>query len=428
MASSKIVLFQGMKKADGTKYISLRLTFNRKHTFISIASIKPDQWDPEKNLVSNTHPNHKTINSAIKAKDHQAYDLMIEYEKGTPGLTKEKIIKILRGKRAAVTFYDFFCEYVEEHKEAKKYNQAASIESIGRNIWRFINKRDFPIKSTKESKFGPDSIFRLDAGHDIALDELSAAWLRKLKTHLEQEREQSERSIFNHMNVIRTVFNRAKTAKAILGDDYPFDDYSMTMPESQKIPLNKEEIKRLEAVQLESPSDTWIDAKNAWLFSYSFGGMRISDALSTRLEDFIDGKLHYVMGKNNKPVSIPIPKRAQKIIDYYTKFKDRNQGFLFPALRDANLKDIVDVKRKLNNAIRLYGKWLVKLAKAAKIPKKINPHNARHSFGEAAGDSIPIRLLQFIYRHRDIKTTINYQQHWMNQKQLEQSIMAVVDF
>jgi integrase len=427
MASSKIVLFKGKRNSDGSRYVALRLTFDRKHTFIFIDSIQETDWLPELKQVKNTHPNYRSINSAIKTKDLQAYDLIIEYEKGTSDLTPDQIIAKLRGKKTSETFFDFLAEYVEEYKEANKFDEASSLESKAKNIWSFVNKKDFPIKATKEIKFSEKSIFRLRTGKDIVFTEINSTWLRKLDTFLKIQKEQSIRSVFNHQNMIRVVFNRAISAKVIKEEVYPFNDFTITMPESQKIPLEKEEINLIEKVKLESETDNWIHAKNSWLFSFCFGGQRISDVLATHHDDFQGGKLHYVMGKNNKPVAIKIPKRAQKIIKYYLPFKEENKGFIFPVLKDADFSDPTDVKRKLKNGIRLYTKWLKKIAIEAKIDKNISPHLSRHTFGHLAGDEIDLALLQKIYKHADIRTTINYQQIWSNQKKIDQAISNVVD-
>jgi integrase/recombinase XerD len=51
-----------------------------------------------------------------------------------------------------------------------------------------------------------------------------------------------------------------------------------------------------------------------------------------------------------------------------------------------------------------------------KISKKLTMHIARHSFGNIAGDKIPIQMLQKLYRHSSIRTTINYQQNFMHQE------------
>lgn len=436
MMTYDVVLFKGKKLSKNRFYVAIRTTFRGKQLHAWLDKIQEQDWETGPDQISKrryiriSHPSHKSLNTLIVQKLAQAADLVQDFERGKGNLTHEKINKILKGERLAQTFFDFLSEYVEHYKAAKKYTEAGSIEARGKNIWKFVNKHDFPVKSTKEIKYSAQSIFKLiKTGRDLEFADITADFLRKLATFLSVDCGLGERSIYNHWLLLRTIFNRAVEAKAIdKASHYPFKEYSLSMPESQKIPLDEQDIRKFEAAEVESKTLTWVDAKNAWLFSFSFGGMRISDVLKTNWTDISKLELNYVMGKNNKPVSIKATKRVEKILKYYEEQKELNQGFIFPALRNADLTNPVDIERKLRNADRLYCKWLPKIAKAAGIAKKPKPHDARHTFGHLAGDSIPIQALQAVYRHSDITTTIKYQQHWLNNEKINDAVKKVVDF
>lgn len=426
-ASSAIVLYESKTLSDGSHPIAIRLIFDRTPRYITIGKVKKEFWEEGSNTVKKDHPNHKYLNGLIKTKDTQAYDLILEYEKGNSGLTPDKIVAKLKGKKVAETLFDFYAEYVEEYKAKKKIHLAGAHESRAKNIWRFLNGQKFPITCTKERKYNKNSILRERTGKDLPFYEITAPFLRKLDIFLSVDLGLNARTIFNHMNTLRTLYNRAKNAKIVKDEDYPFKEYKLSMPESLKIPLKQDEIDRLENVVIESKTESWMNARDAWMFSYCFGGARITDVLLTRFDDFINGELHYVMGKNNKPVSIKTPKRIQKVLEYYLQFKEENQGFVFPALRNADLNDPIDVERKLRNANNLYNKWLKKLGPAAEIETDITPHIARHSFGAAAAGLIPLTLLQRIYRHEDPRTTAVYQQVWVDLKEIHEAVELIVD-
>ncbi len=40
-------------------------------------------------------------------------------------------------------------------------------------------------------------------------------------------------------------------------------------------------------------------------------------------------------------------------------------------------------------------------------------HISRHTFGQIAGDKIPPQVLQKLYRHTDLKTTLGYQANFI---------------
>ncbi|WP_062060125.1 tyrosine-type recombinase/integrase [Aquimarina longa] len=67
------------------------------------------------------------------------------------------------------------------------------------------------------------------------------------------------------------------------------------------------------------------------------------------------------------------------------------------------------------------------IAELAMIDKKITCHISRHSFGNIAGDKIPVQMLQKLYRHSDISTTIGYQSHFDHSK-TDKALNNVLDF
>ncbi|MBI2722032.1 MAG: tyrosine-type recombinase/integrase [Bacteroidetes bacterium] len=431
MASSKIVLFKGKKLSDGSRFVALRLTFDRNHKFVFIENIFESQWDAASKLVNRTHAHYKRINNTIKAKDALAADLILQYESGKSDLTPEKIINTLKDVKSSETFFDFFSDYVEEKFKKNQDHEATSLDGKGKNIWSFFYDKDFNAEFPGLERDNEKSLFRKVVNKDIRFTSITPSFLRNLAIYLEIESEHSERSVFNHMNVIRTVYNRAIEAKAITRENYPFsgkNGYKMRMPESQKIALEENEVLALEKAKLKEKTDTWIHAKNSWILSLCWGGARISDVLQTKWEQINPESLTYVMGKNNKPVEVPLVDRAKKILKYYEKYKDENKGYIFPEMSKANLDDPKDINIKLKNAIRIYNVWLKELAEEAGIKKSLNNHLARHTFGNLSGDKIPIQTLQLIYRHSDIQTTINYQRHWMNKQKVGEAVKTVMNF
>ena len=54
-------------------------------------------------------------------------------------------------------------------------------------------------------------------------------------------------------------------------------------------------------------------------------------------------------------------------------------------------------------------------------------HIARHTFGNIAGDKIHPLMLQKLYRHSDLKTTIKYQSNFIH-KEADEALDEVVNF
>ena len=65
------------------------------------------------------------------------------------------------------------------------------------------------------------------------------------------------------------------------------------------------------------------------------------------------------------------------------------------------------------------------VAQATEITKPLSMHLARHTFGNLSGDRISIQMLQKLYRHSSITTTIGYQANFIH-KDADEALDAVV--
>jgi integrase len=155
--------------------------------------------------------------------------------------------------------------------------------------------------------------------------------------------------------------------------------------------------------------------------------MRVSDVVKLRWADFKDDRLYYVMNKNEKPLSLKIPDKAIVILNFYKKAQMENKGYVFPFLKDADPKNDVEIFRKTRNATTLFNKYLKRIASLCGIDKNLTNHIARHSFGNIAGDKIHPLMLQKLYRHSDLKTTLNYQANFIH-KDADDALDSVINF
>ena len=81
----------------------------------------------------------------------------------------------------------------------------------------------------------------------------------------------------------------------------------------------------------------------------------------------------------------------------------------------------------IRNANKTLNKYLKRIAKLAKINKNITMHISRHTFGNISGDKISVQMLQKLYRHSSITTTVNYQANFIS-KDIDDALDAVIDF
>lgn len=67
------------------------------------------------------------------------------------------------------------------------------------------------------------------------------------------------------------------------------------------------------------------------------------------------------------------------------------------------------------------------IVKNAGIDKKVTMHIARHCFGNIAGDKIHSLMLQKLYGHSNLKTTINYQANFIH-RDADDTLDSVINF
>lgn len=389
MSKVKVVLRQ-KPNSDGTLPLCLRITKDRKSVYVYLGyAIKESDWDKEAMRVKKSNPNSTRLNNFILKKLADATNSALEVEIDKP----ESSVKAVKSKikpSSGSTFNKQAEAYLERLKKAGKYNQYTADKP------RVNHFKDF-------------------LSGDIAFPDITPSLLERFKSYVKTDLKLSERSAVNHLVMVRSVFSQAIKDNVIDAKHYPFGQgkVKIKFPDSIKVGLNATEINALEEVELTDPAHN--HARNLWLFSFYFAGMRVSDVLRTRWSDIIDDRLYYSMGKNNKTLSLKISKKAKAILAQYETSKVSKDDLVFPDLKTSDFEDRFRTQRTIafktsaiDKTLRLY------VAKAAKIEKKLTMHIARHSFAQNA-THIDIRTLQMLFRHTKLETTEGYMGQFIHQ-------------
>ncbi|MEO6685541.1 MAG: site-specific integrase, partial [Dyadobacter sp.] len=368
MATIKAVI-KPDKKKDGTFPIVIRITKDRKTNYEPIGySATPEQWDSAQGLVRKNYPNSARLNNLIKKRVAELSGKAIELETEKQEVSANFIKK--SNKKAPMPMFFVQAElYLKSLKDAGKYNQYTADKPRVKHFKEYLKR-------------------------DIAFSEIEVSTLEGFKSYVKVTLKLSERSAMNHLSMVRSVFSNARKDNLIKPETSPFGKGKMIIkfPESGKIGLNAEEIKKLETVDLTGRPN---HCRNIWLFSYYFAGMRISDVLRLRWKDFQDGRLIYVMGKNDKVGTLKVPEKATKILEQYINAKESNNDFVFPELKGVDTNDQFIFERTIAFKTSAIDKCLKKdVAPIAKISKTLTMHIARHSFATEAGDKVNIQMLQ----------------------------------
>lgn len=381
--------------------ISIRIIKDRKPSYLYLGqAIKMNQWDSKNCCVKSSHPDYLEINQLIITKlskiNKRLLNAEIDDERMTSISIKEQITS--EDDNEFFTVAKIFLTQIKDRKQFHQHDIQEKRIEIFKN---FLKRESFYV------------------------NELNVEILRKFESFLRNKRKIADRTIANYMITLRTICNLAKSKSLSNVQSYPFGKgkYQIKFPETKKIGLNKDEIKILESI--ESLTEAQQYALNVWLISFYFAGIRVGDLLMLKWKDFLDGRLHYRMGKNNKLVSLKIPEKALVILENLDK--DEKSIFVFKELEGVNISDKRLLKTRIKTATRNFNRRLETVAAKAGIDKKISMHIARHSFGNISGDKIPIQLLQKLYRHSSVTTTILYQSNFI-QKDTDEALDKVINF
>ena len=404
MTTLKVVL-RKLTRKSGKYPLAIRVTKDRKSSFIHLGqNVKESDWDKDGQRVKKSHPNSARLNNFILAKLKKANDTILASESDEKKSTAQALHKQIKGSNVKTTFFQLAQSYIENLEKEGKYSRTSAEKPRIKHFRTFLK------------------------GRDIAFEEITESLLKGFRAFLKTRRKVGERTIVNNLIVIRTLYNLAIRENIVDRKYYPFGKgrIRIKFPESVKIGLNEEEVKALEVLDMEEGSHAW-HARNVWLISFYFAGMRVSDVVKLRWADFQNERLHYAMGKNMKAGSLKIPVKAQDILNLYSSIKDDQNDLIFPDLSKADFNNSKDVQAKVRTANKSVNDGLKEVAKLAGINKPLTMHIARHTFGNISGDRIPIQMLQRLYRHSDITTTIGYQANFIH-KDADDALDAVVGF
>ena len=392
---------------QGLHPIAICVTQQRKRTLLHTGQyIDIRYWDSARRIVKKSHPNAVRLNNFINAKQSEANRIILEAINQFGDNFSIDEFKSLSSTSYSTTLFTTFAEnYLTQLEDAKKYTRVNSERPLLNKIQKLTDK-------------------------DFSFDEITVPFLRKLSARLKRDGAMSGRSIANVFMFIRVLYNRAIEENLAKRDNYPFGDgkgkFKITIPESIKIGLSEDEVKRIEDLTLPQ-GDPKSHARNVWLFSFYLAGMRVADVLKVKWSDIHDGRLYYRMGKNEKTLSLKISDKLQRILNQYDPQGDRTRTYVFSELDGIDTKDTKLVLLKTRNANHKFNKNLKKVAVMCDINKPLSMHIARHTFGNISGNHIPIRMLQKLYRHSNITTTINYQQNFIHEE-TDEALDKVINF
>jgi Arm DNA-binding domain/Phage integrase SAM-like domain len=253
MASNAKIVLRKKPNKEGLFPLAIRITKNRRSTYQYIGHyIELEDWDEKNIRIKKSHPNFDNLNSLLSQILSEANKALITLQSENKDASANQIKKEIYYSGNNATFFEIAQEHLDDLEQSNKLNRLSCDKAwIG-----------FILKYHKSKQ--------------LTFQEINERFLKKLKICLKAEHSLSETSIMNILVLIRLLFNRAIKQKIVSKELYPFgsDKIRIKFPETTKVGLNILEIQKIES--LDGLTFGEIHARNVWLYSFNFAGMRVS--------------------------------------------------------------------------------------------------------------------------------------------------------
>ena len=447
-ANIKIIRYKSKEQKNGNAPLAIRITKSGDRAYIFLKHLlSEDEWDDKSSIVRKNHPNSRRLNIALSDQFRKAEKIVLDSEENNLDLSASQIKDIVQsGGFSFISFNSLAKEYLDGKQESKKFNQVAADKGKFKAFRAYLAKEGLGTPNKVVEKNKEDSPLV-----DFNVKSITGHLLKNYRNYLESLG-QKKTSIYNKLNILRIIYNKAIAKRLIGKDNFPFGkgvgQIQIRPGEGMQMGMEPNELDLFEFVSLtkENPDviielkknvtyfknldqriENLVHARNIFMFSYYFAGVRVSDVLKTTWTDFKNGRYYYFIGKNSRPTDVPIPEQVLPILEFYKKDQRSKDDFVFPYLKKSNIDDAKDLHSKTRVANKKINDDLAIVSKIAKVEKKQSIHNSRHAFGDHAKGNIAPEILQALYRHQHLSTTINYQKRWVKKDQLDEGLMQVVN-
>ena len=390
VAKFKVVIrLDKLSKSTNEAPVCLRITKDRKVTYKTLLHVVPKYWDEKEQCVKRQHPNAAGLNTIISQRK-------AELEKETCLLTlKDSAVSIaaIRNKindRASFDLFEYASKYIGQLQKHGNYATYKKYKSVVKKLRVYVGKDTLPIKS-------------------ISLD-----FVKGYEDYLMNR-------IGNNRN---TTTVNMKTLAKLVGDIYRNYDLDETGNPFRKIKFKREQTKRtyLEMDEIRKIQDLRLrlqhplyDAREMFLFE-CYTGIRISDILTLKWRNVVDGKIFFRIQKTRKLLIVPINDFVMSVLNKRRLIIENNGGqitpdrYIFNILKvDVDKVTDQDKKNAISSATAVINRRLKQIAEKVGIEKNLSTHVGRHSFATALiTNNIPLLVIKELLGHSDVRMTQIY--------------------
>jgi integrase/recombinase XerD len=386
MASITLLLKDNKVDQNGEMPIYLRIIKGRKAKFISLGyKVNPALWDEAKMRVKKGYPNSARMNAFLATKVAEAEDVALTMETGKKQVSSRKIKEGIMGSEQ-VSIIKYLEGYAEELNSKSKVGTYRRVKAVTAKLKEF-NK-----------------------GADLSFDELDYDFLKRYEKYLREEKSNAVNTINANFKIFKKVFNDAIREDLIQANINPFLKYRSTSEKSKKEYLTEDEIDAIDKLSIKE-NTVMFHHRNMYIFACYAGGIRISDLLQLKWENFDGTHINLMTQKTKDTLSIKLPQRALEMIRYYEALHlVREPGhYIFPFLKNGLEYTPETLFNAISSNTAYVNKNLREIGRLACIEKKVSFHTSRHSFAtRALRKGMRIEYVSRLLSHKSIQVTQVY--------------------
>ncbi len=385
MASVKVVLIKEKINKKGEAPLFLRIIKDRKPKYLGLGiNLPPEQWDDIKQRIRKSHPNSVRFNNFLAQKIAEAEGIAFELETEKKGISSLAIKENIKGKTPP-SFLKYFGDYIEELEGKNKFNTFRPAGSVLQKLKKYLK------------------------GKDLTFEEINYQFLKNYELYLRKEVGNSINTIHANLKIIRRLLNAAVREEIIEPSANPFPRYKLNWENTTKAYLTDEEIHSIEILPL--PEDQVINHhRNMYIFAVYAGGLRISDLLQLKWQNFNGTHVTITTQKTKEQLSVKLPNKALEVLRKYQRPNCHPTDFIFPFLQnDVDYSKGILLLKSISSNTAYANKNLKIIAEKAGIEKHISFHTSRHTFAtRALRKGMRIEYVSKLLGHTAIKTTQVY--------------------
>lgn len=288
--SVKLLLYTHQANAHGQYPIYIRITINRKQSYISTGHyIEKKFWNEKSEQVKPEHMQAHTINPDITSRKQAIIKQVVEHQVKGHVISASALKTIATAKGDLHNIFEFAEAF---SKEVEHKREASTLENYRKHLL------------VVELYHGSRS---------LTFEEITHDWLVKFEAYLRRPIIEGKNKrnalggnyIYIIWKTLKTFFNAALKRKLI--SVYPFDTYENPEYEApNKDYLTNEELDDLEK-QADKATDTLIKQTLVYFLLGCYTGLRISDLRKFNIDEHIrDGRLYLRAKKNGEWVTMPV--------------------------------------------------------------------------------------------------------------------------